>query len=203
MELILYLKGIIIGYLLAIPVGPIGLICIRKTIAGGKTKGTIVGLGAATADMIYAGIAALGVTMVSKILFSQQTWIRLSGAAVIIFLGVRTFLAKPLVSSGHSHEDGTLKLYSSTLLLTLTNPFTIFAFIAVFAALGLGNGLSSEYVFVLMSGVFTGSGLWFLTLSTGVSLFRKKIGQASLELVNRITGVLIILSAVLSIATLL
>lgn len=203
MEPALFLKGIIIGFIMAIPVGPIGLICIRKTLASGRSKGFPVGAGAATADMIYSGVAALGVTMVSEILLHQKIWIRLTGAAVIVFLGVRTYFAKPLVSIQNIQNESALKSYISTVLLTLTNPFTIFAFIAVFAALGLGRDLSTAQIILLSSGVFFGSGFWFFTLSTGVTLFRDKISPSGLGLINKVTGVLILLSAVVSVASLL
>jgi threonine/homoserine/homoserine lactone efflux protein len=202
MDLTIFLKGILIGFAMAVPIGPIGIMCIRKTLTEGRLRGLIIGLGAATADLLYGCVAAFGLTVISTTLVSQRIWIRLVGGALLLFLGVRTFRALPTDPSIPITSNGILRSYLTTVFLTLTNPMTIFVFIAVFAALGLGNGLGYFSASALVAGVFIGSCLWFLFLSSGVILFRKKLDLVGLRWVNRIAGVLIIISGVIAIVSL-
>jgi threonine/homoserine/homoserine lactone efflux protein len=205
MEYTFFLKGIFIGFAMAVPVGPIGIMCIRKTLTEGRLRGLIIGLGAATADLFYGCVAAFGLTFISDTLDSQRIWIRLVGGALLLFLGIRTFRAQPTdpKSKIKIHSSGMLGSYLYTLLLTLTNPLTIFAFIAVFAALGLGIGLSIFSASTLVAGVFIGSCLWFFLLSSGTIFFRNKLDLVGLRWVNRIAGILIIISGVIAIVSLL
>ena len=204
MELTIFLKGIMIGFAMAVPIGPIGIMCIRKTLTEGRLRGLVIGLGAATADMLYGCVAAFGLTIISNTLVSQKIWIRLVGGALLLFLGVRTFRALPADPKiPIKSSSGILRSYLTTVFLTLTNPMTVFAFIAIFAALGLGTGLSYLSAAALVVGVFIGSGLWFFLLSSGVTLFRKKLDLAGLQWVNKIAGILIIISGVYAIASLL
>jgi threonine/homoserine/homoserine lactone efflux protein len=197
-----FLKGILIGFAMAVPIGPIGIMCIRKTLTEGRIHGLIIGLGAATADLLYGCVAAFGLTVISNTLNSQRIWIRLVGGALLLFLGIRTFRAQPADPKLSLNNSGMLRSYLTTVFLTLTNPVTIFAFIAVFASLGLGNGLSYFSASALVTGVFIGSALWFLLLSSGVTLFRKKLDKAGLRWVNRIAGALIILTGIIAIVSL-
>jgi threonine/homoserine/homoserine lactone efflux protein len=203
MELTVFLKGVFIGFAMAVPLGPIGILCIRKTLTEGRLHGLIIGLGAATADLLYGCVAAFGLKIVSNTLVTQRIWIRLVGGALLIFLGVRTFRARHVKPNIPISSSGFLRSYFTTVFLTLTNPLTIFAFIAVFAALGLGNGLGPFSASTLVLGVFIGSCLWFLSLSSGVTLFRKKFDKAGLRWVNRIAGILIIVSGVIAMVSLL
>jgi threonine/homoserine/homoserine lactone efflux protein len=203
MELTIFLKGIFIGFAMAVPVGPIGIICIRKTLAEGRLRGLIIGLGAATADFFYGCVAAFGLTIIEDTLVSQRIWIQLAGGALLLFLGVRIFRAKPADPKIPVNSTGILRSYFTTVFLTLTNPLTIFAFIAIFASLGLGNGLRYFSASALVSGVFIGSCLWFLLLSSGVTFFKKRLDLVGLQWVNRIAGVLIIFSGIIVMASLL
>ena len=203
MELTYFLKGILIGFAMAVPIGPIGIMCIRKTLTEGRLRGMIIGFGAATADMLYGSVAAFGLTIISNTLFSERVWIRLVGGTLILFLGVRTFRAHPSDPKLHINSSGILRSYLSTVFLTLTNPLTIFAFIAVFAALGLGKGLGYFSASTLVAGIFIGSSLWFFSLSSGVTLFRNKLDLVGLQWVNRIAGILIIISGVIAIVSVL
>jgi threonine/homoserine/homoserine lactone efflux protein len=203
MEFTFFLKGIFIGFAMAVPVGPIGIMCIRKTLTVGRLRGLIIGFGAATADMLYGCVAAFGLSVISDTLVSQRIWIRLVGGALLLFLGVRTFRGRPADPKNPINSNGILRSYLTTVFLTLTNPLTIFAFIAVFAALGLGEGFSYFSASALVVGVFIGSFLWFLILSSGVTLFRKKLDLVGLQWVNRIAGILIIISGVIAIVSVL
>jgi threonine/homoserine/homoserine lactone efflux protein len=177
--------------------------CIRKTLADGHSRGMIIGLGAATADSLFGSIAAFGLTFVSDVIASQHFWLSLVGGGLLLFLGIRTFRAKRKDPVTPSDNKGLLGSYLSSFLLALTNPVTIFAFVAVFAAFGLGHRLNFISAYILVLGVFTGSCLWFLTLSYGATFFRKKLDSGGLRLVNRISGVLIILSGIAAFVSLI
>jgi len=188
------LKGLIIGFSIAAPVGPIGLLCIRRTLAEGRTAGLVSGLGAATADALYGCIAGFGLTFISTLLISQQVWFRVVGGFFLCFLGLRAFLSRPAEQTANGKGKGLVGAYASTFFLTLTNPMTILSFAAIFAGLGLasagGNYVSAS---ILVLGVFSGSALWWLLLSGGVSFFQAKFNLRELKWVNRISGILILL----------
>lgn len=203
MEPIFFLKGLIIGFAMAVPIGPLGIMCIRKTLAEGHSRGLVIGLGAATADSLYGSIAAFGLTLVSDVITSQQFWLRLAGGALLLFLGIRTFRAKRKDPIIPFDNKGLLRSYVSAFLLALTNPMTIFAFVAVFAAFGLGDRVNIISASILVLGVFTGSYLWFLTLSYAATSFRKKLDSGGLRWVNRVSGALIILSGVAAFVSLI
>lgn len=193
MEVVGFLmKGILIGFSIAAPVGPIGVLCIRRTLAEGRAIGFVSGLGAATADAMYGCIAGFGLTLVTRFLIDQQVWLRLFGGAFLCYLGVKTILSRPADQAATAKGSGLAGAYGSTFLLTLTNPMTILLFAAVFAGLGLASaGGSYASAGILVLGVFTGSALWWLLLSGGASLLRGKFDARGLEWVNRISGVVI------------
>lgn len=188
---------------MAVPIGPIGILCIRRTLTEGRLRGLIIGLGAATADLLYGCIAAFGLRFISDTLDSQRIWIRLVGGALLLFLGIRTYRKKPVDPDIPVNNSGFLRSYLTSFLITITNPLTVFAFIAIFAALGLGNEASIISGTALVIGVFLGSFLWFLSLSSGAVLFRKKLDKVGLSWVNRIAGILIIISGVIIVVSLI
>lgn len=193
MDIINFYKGLIIGFSIAAPVGPIGILCIKRTLTSGRWIGLASGLGAATADALYGCIAAFGLTFISNFLIHQQTWLRVIGGAFLCYLGVKTFFSQPEDSTTQSNQLSLLNAYGSTFFLTLTNPLTILSFAAIFAGLGLAeaNGdYSSAAITVL--GVFLGSTCWWVFLSTGVSILRDRFTQAGLHWVNRISGLIIL-----------
>ena len=176
-------RGLVIGFSIAAPVGPVGVLCIRRTLANGRCAGFLSGLGAASADALYCCVAAFGLTSVSGFLVDQQLLLRPVGGAFLLYLGFRIFRERPderqAAISGTSY-GGLARAYSSTFLLTITNPLTILSFAAFFAGLGL---IETGYVpaAVLVLGVFSGSTLWWLLLSGGVSLFRSRLGFGTLR----------------------
>lgn len=182
-----FLQGLIIGFSIAVPVGPIGILCIRRTLNNGRLSGFISGLGAASADAIYGGIAGFGLTLISNLLIGQQLWLRLVGGLFLLQLGLRS-MPVPGAAPAEQPPRGTLwRDYSSTLLLTLTNPLTILSFAAVFAALGTAN-LAAGSPGWLVLGVFGGSAAWWLLLSAGVGLLTRRMTPAILGWINRISG---------------
>jgi threonine/homoserine/homoserine lactone efflux protein len=201
----LFLRGLVLGFAIAAPVGPIGVLCIRRTLAQGRTAGLLSGLGAATADALYGSVAAFGLTVISGLLVAQRTWLGLLGGVFLCYLGARTFLAESAAAlePTRTQPGGLAGSYASTLALTLTNPMTILSFAAVFAGLGLGAGVGSfGSAASLVTGVFLGSAGWWLALSAGVSLLRGGLGAAGLRWVNRVSGVVIVafgIGAILSV----
>jgi threonine/homoserine/homoserine lactone efflux protein len=187
-------KGVVIGFSIAAPVGPIGVLCIRRTLAQGKLVGLVSGLGAATADAIYGLIAAFGLTTVSNFLVGQQYWLQLIGGLFLCYLGIKTLKAKSTYTSAHTQRKSVLSAYLSILFLTLTNPMTILSFIAIFSGLGLSISQSNGgSAFVLVLGVFGGSTLWWILLSSFVGLFQHKMTGTSLTIINYISGGIILL----------
>ncbi len=202
MNINLILKGMIIGFAIAAPVGPIGVLCIRRTLFNGWKVGVATGLGAATADAIYGCIAALGLTILSDILVNQQIWFKLIGGAFLIYLGVKAFLSQPNQTSGEIKSTGLLSSYLSTWFLTITNPMTILSFIAIFAGVGLASSANITGLW-LVFGVFCGSLSWWLLLSGGISLVRNRFKPAGLVWVNRISGLIIMAFGISAIFSLL
>ncbi len=191
MQLESFLKGAILGFSIAAPVGPIAILCIRKTLEFGRWSGLFSGLGAAFADMLYGIIAAFGLTLISDFLLAQQIWLRLIGGAFLLVLGFRICYARRLAKPDKVAHSTLLKDFISTFLLTMTNPMTIVVFLAVFAALGLVSTGKFWDAGWLVLGVFVGSSVWWLILSEGITLFRKKITHGVMVWINRIAGLLI------------
>ena len=186
-------QGVVLGFSIAAPVGPIGVLCIRRTLQNGFKSGLASGLGAASADATYGAIAAAGLTLVAYFLARQQTWLGMLGGAFLLFLGVRTFRNPSMSADGGDTQVNTLGGdYLSAFLLTLSNPITIFSFAALFGGLSArsGGGFKTS-AFVLVLGVFIGSALWWLTLTTGVSIFRNRFSQGMMLWVNRAAGAVI------------
>jgi threonine/homoserine/homoserine lactone efflux protein len=200
MDINFFMKGLIMGFSIAAPVGPIGILCIRRTLAEGRVSGFVTGLGAATADGLYGCVAGFGLTLISGFLIHHQGGFRMAGGLFLCYLGLRTFLARPAESSAPSRGDSLLGHYVSTFFLTLTNPMTILAFAAIFAGLGMASG-GGNYVSagVLVFGVFLGSTLWWFILSSGVGLFRKRFSLQALRWINRISGLVILAFGLISI----
>jgi threonine/homoserine/homoserine lactone efflux protein len=186
-------QGLLLGFAIAAPVGPIGLLCIQRTLNRGRLAGLVSGLGAATADAIYGMIAGFGLTLISTFLVEQQVWLRLIGGLFLLYLGVQTFLTLPATEAAKLQQTGLASAYASTLVLALTNPMTILSFVTIFAGLGLVNqGGDYGTATSLVLGVFCGSAAWWLLLSSGVSLLRDKMSRPVLRWINRGAGVVII-----------
>ncbi len=192
MELEFFIKGIAIGFSLAIPVGPIGLLLIRRTLTRGRVAGLASGLGAATADALYGCIAGFGVTLLSNFLLENSYMLRVVGGAFLCYLGIKIFLSKPSEKRPSIEGSTLLSYYLSTIILTLTNPATIIAFAAVFAASGVAHAHGHYWFTVfLVIGVFCGSALWWLILTSIVSIFHGRFESTGLTIINRVSGLLI------------
>jgi threonine/homoserine/homoserine lactone efflux protein len=175
-------------------------LCIQRTLSQGQLVGLVSGLGAATADAFYGAVAAFGLTLVSAFLIEQQFWLALVCGLFLCYLGVRTFLSSPAEQAASSETKGIGGAYASTFLLTITNPMTILAFVAIFAGAGLatagGDALAAVW---MVAGVFLGSATWWFLLSGGVGLLRSHISANVLLWVNRSAGAVLIIFGVLAI----
>ncbi len=193
MESSLFIKGFIIGFSIAAPVGPIGILCIQRALSGGNLQGLVTGLGAATADALYGFIAAFGLTFISNFLVDQSIWFRLIGGLFLCYLGVRAFLKKPQQQTVSVANSTNLSAYGTTFFLTLTNPMTILFFAGIFAGLGVvSQSIHYASAGLMVIGVFTGSAAWWLLLSGATGIFRNKINESKLALVNKISGFVIL-----------
>ena len=191
----LFLKGLMIGFCIAAPVGPIGILCINRSLHGGFKSGFLTGCGAATADGFYGLIAGFGLTAISLFLTHQRLIIQLIGGLFLIYLGIKTLLAKPAEKEANTQKSkGLLGDYLNTFFLTITNPMTILSFIAVFAGLGIG-GMHISYLksILLVLGVIFGSLVWWLSLTLFVSkILHHRVNIAWLKFIGLISGSILI-----------
>ena len=191
MSMHLLLKGLMIGFSIAAPVGPIGLLCIRRAVAKGPRAGLICGLGAATADGAYALVGGFAMTALARWLVQEQRWFGLAGGLFLIYLGIRTIAANCGGEAAAAPDRGAMSAYGSTLLLTLANPMTIMSFAAVFAGLGMAAAADYPAAATLVGGVFTGSALWWFLLSGIAGRARRHISATLMQTVNRLCGLVI------------
>lgn len=192
----LFLKGLAFGFILACTVGPMWVLCLRRTIAYGAGAGFASGMGIAVADGVYGAIAAFGLTAVSDFLLGQRVWLAAAGGAFLLWLGARTLLAKPAPIAAAGAEVATRHGYArafwSTLGLTLANPPTILAFAAIFAGLGLAAHASYAAAAVVVLGVFLGSAAWWVILALAAGRLRVRLGPRLLRAINALSGVTIL-----------
>jgi threonine/homoserine/homoserine lactone efflux protein len=202
-DCLLFLRGLAIGFVLAAPVGPVGLLCIRRALQVGREAALVAGLGAALGDTIFGAVAGLGLTMVSSFLLNHQLLIRLVGGCFLILLGLKSWRDSDRPACAEGNGGGLLKDACSTFLLTLSNPATILAAVGVFAALGaigLDDPMSAS---LLIIGVFFGSTLWWVLLTSVASAMRSRFSADRLRVLNHITAGLLSLTGGGILATLL
>jgi len=203
MLLVMLVKGIVVGIVIAVPVGPVGVLCLRRTIFAGRLSGLVSGLGAATADALFGAIAAFGLTFVSSWLFGYENWLRIGGGAYLIYSGGTALLPRRPDRMTEAVDPETLfRDFASAFALTITNPVTILVFLAIFAALGLGGSratlLRSSF---MVLGVWVGSLLWWLALNAGVGMFRRSIEPRHLAWIGRSSGLVLLLSGAVLVAS--
>jgi len=185
-------QGMAIGFSIAVPIGPVNILCIRRTLLSGRKNGLATGFGAATADAVFGSIGAFGLTFISEVLVAQQFWLRLLGGVFLCYLGARAVFSKVGEQTNRPLEGNLRKDYSSSLLLAITNPMAILYFAAIFSTLGgtsVSNYSSSSF---FVSGVFLGSMVWWLILTSALGIFLKKFDVKKLRIVNLVSGMVII-----------
>jgi threonine/homoserine/homoserine lactone efflux protein len=204
LDLLFIIKGIIIGISVSVPLGPIGVLVIQRSLNKGFKSGFITGIGAASADIVYAVIAGFSITFISDFLIQNQTYIRIIGGGFLILIGYRIFISNPAKQIRRLRTKGNnyFKDFLTSFAVTVSNPLTILTFGAIFAGFNLlGNGDGNFKVSLLIFSVFGGAVLWWMILISIVRIFKKRIRLRNLLWINRITGILIILFAIFLIIT--
>ena len=195
---ILYLfKGVLVGLMVSIPLGPMGVLIIQKTLHKGALSGFIAGMGAASADLFYAAVAAFGLGFVINIVQAHELLLQIIGGIFLIVIGLKIYFDNPIRQirqrrQGRVSKTGLLGDYLSLFFLTVSNPITVVVFMAVFAGMSVFGESSSLLGEVLVvAGVLLGGGVWWYTLSTLVNIFRKKFRLRVLITINRVSGMVI------------
>lgn len=192
MLIYLLIQGVLMGLVVAVPVGPLGILCINRFLMFGPVCGLLSGFGVATGDALAAGIAALGITLVSEVLSEHRFLLRLIGGLFLCYLGYKIFRAEPVAKPPLPRVNGLLGAYATTFFLTLSNPVTILSFVAIYAGWHV-PALHGHYVAagLLSAGVFMGSALWWVGLFVGMTTFHRRFDLRSLGWVHRISGAII------------
>lgn len=185
----LFLKGSLIGFSIAMPVGPVGMVCIQHSLRRGLTAGLIAGSGAALADAFYGGMAGFGISMLSHMLTNYQLWFQLLGAIILWVIGIKIFKSQPSSVETTPRSYSSLRIFFSTFVLTLTNPLTLICFAAIYASLGISpENQEILSTGILSLGILFGAAIWWLVLSSGVAIIGKRFHLNSSPLLNRISG---------------
>jgi threonine/homoserine/homoserine lactone efflux protein len=194
MDIFLFVKGIAVGFAIAAPVGPVGILCIQRSLTKGVLYGLVSGMGAAFADAIFGAIAAFGVSFVADFLDSERFWFQFGGGSLLLVMGCHTLII-PWRDPARAAEAADLAQDSiSTFVLTLTNPITIFSLTAVFVAVGITTGTETFSGGALVTaGVFSGSALWWSMLCSGVGVFRSVMSSSYLRFIHKASGVVMLI----------
>jgi threonine/homoserine/homoserine lactone efflux protein len=187
----LLLRGLIAGLIIAAPVGPVNVLCISRTLTKGRAAGMVSGLGAAAADGLYGAIAGFGISLVIQFLIREQFWIRLGGGILLVLIGISYYFKPPRKLSKDTQAETGQSDFVSTFFLTLTNPTTILSFLAVLAGLGMSQARASWLTLMLVLGIFCGSLLWWIILTSAVNWLRDRFNDYAMLWMNRIAGLAI------------
>ncbi|NJO89679.1 MAG: LysE family transporter [Chloroflexia bacterium] len=193
MDLMFLVNGLGFGVMVSAPLGPLGVLCIQRTINKGFLSGFVSGFGAAMADIIYASIAGFGISIIADFLEAQQLIIRALGGIILIILGYMIFMSNPVnqLRRHKSKKSSYLGDFVSSFFITITNPLTVVVFGVAFTSVGLNEGNSLQSVVLILTGVFVGALFWWIGLTFLVNIFRSKIRLRNLWWINKITGVMV------------
>ena len=196
------LKGFVVGICASVPLGPIGVLCIQRTLSKGRNSGFITGLGAAVSDTVFAAVSLLSISYVQKLLSDYRYLVMIAGGIIVGIFGVRLFMTNPVkqirrVKSGNRHY---WQGFFSTVLMTITNPGAFFLMLGLFAFIGISRVEAEplERIAVTLAGVFAGAALWWHILSTCINQFRNKLRLRQLIMINRVAGVVIMVLGLIS-----
>lgn len=193
---LVFLNGIIFGLVLAAPVGPVGVLCVQRTLTEGRMHGLLSGLGAAVGDALYGAVAAFGVGAVAGWITGHQSLVRTAGGLLLLALAANSAFAKPKKPKQKViekvHTESLVRDFLSTFFLAITNPITLIVFAGLLAALGDADLVASRGAAVwLVLGVFVGSAAWWLALSAAAGFFRDYIERGFQRGVNRVSAVVL------------
>lgn len=204
--LIVFLKGLIVGLGASIPLGPLGVLCIQKTLSKGRISGFLTGLGASVSDTIYSAISILGLFLIDDFVNEHKILVLLIGGFVIVLIGVKVYFTNPVRQIRQKNPNGRMAQdFFEGFLMTITNPGSLFLIFAMFALVRLNisdyHGEAAHYVsYLILWSIFLGSALWWFTISTVINIFRKRFRLKQLILLNRIAGAVIIVLGIISMA---
>jgi threonine/homoserine/homoserine lactone efflux protein len=187
-----FVKGLAFGFVLAATVGPMWVLCFRRTVAYGALTGFVSGMGIAVADGLYGAVAAFGLTAISGFLLRYSFWIGLVGGVFLVYLGIKTLFSRPSANGETAKPASLAQAFLSTLGLTLANPPTILAFVAIFAGLGLSASTDYALAAMIVAGVFLGSAGWWMVLAAMGGALRDRLGQRLLRAINLVSGISIL-----------
>ena len=206
----LLIEGAVIGFLIALPVGPAAILCIRRTVGAGVIAGVMTGLGAALGDAVFGGVAAFGLTFIADFIHRNEFWIRAAGGLFLLMMGISTLRHRPRnigdpVAMDREHRGlSYLRYCVSSLLITVFNPITVMAFGVVFAAQGLSDvGNDTLAATILVTAVFAGALGWWALLCAIALLFRHRFDERGLLWLNRISGSALVIFGVAAAVSLL
>jgi threonine/homoserine/homoserine lactone efflux protein len=200
----LFWKGIIVGLMVSIPLGPIGVLCVQRTLNKGHRSGFVSGLGAAMADMIFAMIAGLGITFIIRFIQEKHIYFQIIGGIIVIILGVHIFYTNPVrqLRMQRMNRNKLSQDFFSVFFLTITNPMAIFFFLAMFAGINIATGpMSIIHLITMVSGVFVGSAAWWFLLSTFVNFWRDRFRLKNIWWMNKVAGVVIFVLGIAAIVS--
>lgn len=192
----IFIKGLIVGLGASIPLGPLGVLCIQKTLSRGRFAGFITGLGASVSDTFYSTISLLGLVFIEDLIDSHKAAVLLIGGIVILFIGLKIYVTNPVRQIRQKNKKSKhVEDFVEALAMTITNPGSIFLILAMFTAVRFNIADSAVeprlVILTVLWGIFTGSALWWFTLSTSISTFRKKFRLKQLIMLNKIAGIVI------------
>jgi len=193
MDLVLFVKGIVAGFIIAAPVGPVGILCVQRTLSHGLKMGLAAGAGGAVADTIFGAVAAFGLTFIADLLIRHETWMRLGGGVLLLTLGLYGCFKRVNLATAAPSVRGAAGDCVSAFILTITNPITILTFSPVFLAVGAvvaKNDAPAAWTLIL--GVFAGSCLWWVVLCLLAEAFRRRINSARMVIIHRVSAGLIL-----------
>jgi threonine/homoserine/homoserine lactone efflux protein len=193
------LEGIVVGFVGAMPIGPIGILCIRRSLAFGRKQGIVTGLGGAVADIVYIAVALFSIKLVADFVALEQYSIRLCGGIAVMAIGIYTFRSHPSSRLITSNKFEHTRLFVSTFLLALSNPVPLLGFAALLSALGIKYITGENVSLVLfVAGVFLGSLLWFSLLANIANAVRRNITDQKLSIINKVAGMILIVLGIVA-----
>ena len=197
MMIIDFLKGFFVGLFASIPLGPIGIVCIQKTLSKGRFSGFISGMGATMTDVLFAAISLFSLSIVQVLLEEYRNGVMMVGGLIVALFGARLFVSTPIKQMRRLQDNGNKNYigdFFSIMLMTITNPGAFFLILGLFTFIGINTSDSNtlDFIAITLLGVFTGGTLWWYSLATGINLFRNKIRLRQMVLINRVAGVIVI-----------
>ncbi len=199
--LVTLIKGFIVGLGASIPLGPLGVLCVQKTLSKGRNSGLFTGLGASVSDTFYAALSLIGLSFVEEFLSTHRALVMLIGGIVIVLIGLKVYSTNPIKQIKQKNTNKRhLEDFVEALFMTITNPGALFLILGLFAAVGINSGDNAESISVITTlwGVFLGTVTWWFILTTTINVFRKKFRLKQLMMINRIAGIIIAVLGIIS-----